>query len=44
MHSAFYGIHDEDEFFRQMVENKRLVMRLRVSRTYGVVLDKPLGS
>jgi PPOX class probable F420-dependent enzyme len=44
VHSAFYGIHDEDEFFRQMVESKRLVIRLRISHTYGVVLDKPPGS
>jgi PPOX class probable F420-dependent enzyme len=43
VHSAFYGGLDEDAFFHQMVENQRLVIRLRVTHVYGVVLDRPPG-
>jgi PPOX class probable F420-dependent enzyme len=40
--SAFYGeIADEAAFFKQMVDAKRLVVRLKVRRLYGVLLDKP---
>jgi PPOX class probable F420-dependent enzyme len=44
VHSAFYGkIADETAFFTQMIEAERLVVRLRVRRLYGVLLDKPPG-
>jgi PPOX class probable F420-dependent enzyme len=43
VHSAFYGDLDEDAFFAQMIEAKRLVVRLRVRKLYGVILDKPPG-
>jgi PPOX class probable F420-dependent enzyme len=44
-HSVFYGtIADEAVFFAQMVEARRLVVRLRVKRLYGVLLDQPPGS
>jgi PPOX class probable F420-dependent enzyme len=42
VHSAFYGnIADESAFFAQMIDAERLVVRLRVRRLYGVLLDKP---
>ena len=45
VHSAFYrGIEDEPAFFDQMIEARRLVVRLKVRRLYGVILDKPPGS
>lgn len=45
VHSAFYSeIEDEPAFFAQMIEARRLVVRLRVRRLYGVLLDKPPGS
>jgi PPOX class probable F420-dependent enzyme len=45
VHSAFYGkIADETAFFAQMIEAERLVIRLRVRRLYGVLLDKPPGT
>jgi PPOX class probable F420-dependent enzyme len=44
VHSAFYGELEEEPFYRQMIEAKRLVVRLRVSSVYGVILDKPPGS
>ncbi len=45
VHSAFYGeIADKSAFFKQMVDAKRLVVRLHVRRLYGVLLDKPPGS
>ncbi|MFZ0039770.1 MAG: hypothetical protein WAK93_00560, partial [Solirubrobacteraceae bacterium] len=37
-------VKDESAFFDQMIEAKRLVIRLRVRRVYGVLLDKPPGS
>jgi PPOX class probable F420-dependent enzyme len=44
VHSAFYGkIDDERAFFAQMIEAERLVVRLRVRRLYGVLLDRPPG-
>jgi PPOX class probable F420-dependent enzyme len=44
VHSAFYGkIDDERAFFAQMIEAERLVVRLRVRRLYGVLLDSPPG-
>lgn len=45
VHSAFYGkIADEAAFYAQMIEARRLVVRLQVKRLYGVLLDKPPGS
>ncbi len=44
VHGAFYGELDEDSFFREMVANERLVIRLRVSHLYGLVLDDPPAS
>lgn len=45
VHSAFYGkIADETAFFGQMIEAERLVVRLRVRRLYGILLDKPPGA
>lgn len=41
VHSAFYGELDETAFFTQMIEARRLVVRLRVRRLYGVLLDTP---
>jgi PPOX class probable F420-dependent enzyme len=42
VHSAFYGaVADEASFFKQMIDAKRLVVRLHVRRLYGVLLDKP---
>jgi PPOX class probable F420-dependent enzyme len=45
VHSAFYDEPPEESaFFAQMVEARRLVVRLRVRRLYGVLLDKPPGT
>jgi PPOX class probable F420-dependent enzyme len=45
VHSAFYGgVVDESAFYSQMIEARRLVVRLRVRRLYGVLLDKPPGT
>jgi PPOX class probable F420-dependent enzyme len=43
--SALSGeVVDEPAFFAQMVDAQRLVVRLRVRRLYGVLLDKPPGT
>jgi PPOX class probable F420-dependent enzyme len=45
VHSAFYGkMASESAFFAQMIEARRLVVRLQVKRLYGVLLDKPPGT
>jgi hypothetical protein len=44
VHSAFYDEQDEAAVFRRLIEEKRLVVRLRVRRVYGVVLANPPGS
>jgi PPOX class probable F420-dependent enzyme len=44
VHSAFYDELDETAFFQQMIDAKRLVVRLRVRKLYGVVLAKPPGA
>ena len=41
VHSAFFGELDEPVFFRQMIEARRLVVRLRVRRVYGVLVGPP---
>jgi PPOX class probable F420-dependent enzyme len=43
VHSAFYGELEETEFFQQMIDARRLVLRLRVRRLYGVVMAAPPG-
>jgi PPOX class probable F420-dependent enzyme len=44
VHSTFDGGLDEAEFFQQMIAARRLVVRLRVRRLYGVLMDAPPGS
>jgi PPOX class probable F420-dependent enzyme len=45
VHSALSSrVADETAFFAQMVDARRLVLRLRVRRLYGVLLDKPPGT
>jgi PPOX class probable F420-dependent enzyme len=45
IHSCFYGgITDEAAFFSEMITARRLVVRLQVTRLYGVLLDSPPGS
>ncbi len=41
VHSTFYGELDEDPFFEQMIKARRLVVRLRVKRLYGILLETP---
>jgi PPOX class probable F420-dependent enzyme len=43
VHSVFYSELDEHDFFQEMVDNRRLVVRLRVAHTYGLVLARPPG-
>jgi hypothetical protein len=45
VHSAFNSeIEDKPAFYAQMVNAKRVVVRLRVRRVYGVLLDNPPGT
>jgi hypothetical protein len=45
MVAALFGeVEDEAAFFRRMIDERRLVVRLRVRRLYGVLLAKPPGS
>jgi PPOX class probable F420-dependent enzyme len=44
VHSAYYENLDADTFYGQMVEARRLVIRLHVRRIYGVLLDRPPGA
>ena len=41
VHSAFYSELDEHDFYEQMIKARRMVVRLRVRRLYGVLLDAP---
>ena len=42
LHSTLVGgPEDEAAFFTQMVQARRLVIRLRVRRLYGLVLERP---
>jgi PPOX class probable F420-dependent enzyme len=43
LYEAFMGPQDEDALFPQLIEQRRLVIRLRVTRVYGMVLEKPPG-
>jgi PPOX class probable F420-dependent enzyme len=45
VHSVFYGeMADEVSFFEEMIEARRVVVRLQVKRLYGVLLDNPPGT
>jgi PPOX class probable F420-dependent enzyme len=44
VHSTFYDELEEEPFYRQMIEAKRLVVRLHVESVYGVVMDRPPGA
>jgi PPOX class probable F420-dependent enzyme len=41
VHSTFYGELEETAFFRRMIDERRLVVRLRVRRLYGLVMAEP---
>jgi PPOX class probable F420-dependent enzyme len=43
LHTVFYGPLDEDKFTAQMITARRLVVRLHVSRIYGIALESPPG-
>jgi PPOX class probable F420-dependent enzyme len=43
VHSSFYGELEEPAFYEQMIEARRLVVRLRVRRVYGLLMDTPPG-
>jgi hypothetical protein len=42
--TALYGELDQAAFFAAMIDAERLVIRLRVRRLYGVLMEKPPGS
>jgi len=44
LHSTFGEVGDEQGFFRQMIDARRLVVRLRVRKLYGVLRDAPPGA
>jgi PPOX class probable F420-dependent enzyme len=44
VHSAFYGPRDPEPFFAEMIVARRLVVRFRISHTYGVLLEQPPGA
>jgi PPOX class probable F420-dependent enzyme len=37
VHTAFYGTFEHDAFFADMVANRRLVVRLDLTRVYGII-------
>jgi PPOX class probable F420-dependent enzyme len=41
VYETFNAIGDEDDFHARLIAEKRLVIRLRVTRVYGVALEKP---
>ncbi len=41
LHSAFYDGLEPEAFFQEMIDNTRLVVRLRARRLYGVVMAAP---
>jgi PPOX class probable F420-dependent enzyme len=43
VHGAFYEELDEQTFFGQMIADQRLVIRLRIVHTYGLIMEKPPG-
>ena len=44
VHSTFYAGLEEPAFFQQMIDEGRLVVRLRVRRLYGLVMAEPPGA
>jgi PPOX class probable F420-dependent enzyme len=44
VHSTFYEGLDEDAFYEQMIQAERLVIRLRITHVYGVVMERPPGA
>jgi PPOX class probable F420-dependent enzyme len=42
--STFFDVDDEAAFFEQKIKDRRLVVRLKVRRLYGIVMDKPPGA
>ncbi len=44
VHAVYYGAQEEDDFHRQMIAARRLVVRLHPRRIYGVALDQPPGT
>lgn len=43
IYAAFYGAQDEDALFARLVAERRLVVRLRATRIYGIALERPPG-
>jgi PPOX class probable F420-dependent enzyme len=43
LHTVHFGALDEDAFAAQMITARRLVVRLHVSRIYGIALETPPG-
>jgi PPOX class probable F420-dependent enzyme len=43
LHTAFFGAQDEDQLTAQLIAARRLVVRLHVSRVYGIALESPPG-
>ena len=43
LHTAFSPDPDEQSLLARLVEERRIVVRLRVRRVYGVVMDSPRG-
>jgi PPOX class probable F420-dependent enzyme len=43
VHAAFSAEVDEEALFGRLIEERRLVVRLRVRRLYGVVMASPPG-
>jgi PPOX class probable F420-dependent enzyme len=43
LHEVLFGALDEDTFTAQMITARRLVVRLHVSRIYGIALESPPG-
>jgi hypothetical protein len=39
VHSAFYGGLEADEFFAEMIANRRLVIRLDLDHVYGIIVS-----
>lgn len=44
VHSTFDDKLEETGFFQRMIDERRLVVRLRVRRLYGLVMTEPPGS
>ncbi|MEA2413131.1 MAG: hypothetical protein QOC77_3692 [Thermoleophilaceae bacterium] len=44
IYETFMGPQDEDELFKRLVEEQRLVIRLHVKRIYGMALEADLSA